>query len=120
MIYRMVSTRWLCGAAIALVLGGCATSSTPLRADALTRQAVDTPDRFLVGLHDSDATSEPEPGEGCRNPMVDPRDRTRLILMRAAEQLGDYEVPAGRYGVGQKELLRLECNTGRSIGIARR
>ena len=103
-----------------LLLGGCATSSTPLRTDAMTRKAVDTPEQFLVGSHGSDETTEPAPGEGCRNPMIDPRDATRLLLVRAQAGLGDYEVPEGRYGVGKKELLRLECSTGRTTGIALR
>ena len=106
--------------AAVIVLGGCATSGTPLHADAMTRQAADTPDHFLVGAHDSAETSEPVPGEGCRNPMVDPRDGTHLLLVRAAAGLGDYEVPEGQYGAGEDELLRLECATGRPVGIAQR
>lgn len=116
----MISHRSLIGAASLLLLSGCATSSTPLRTDATTRLAENTPSYFLVGSHDSDVTTEPAPGEGCRNPMVDPRNGTRLILVRALEGLGDYDVPTGQYGVGKKELLRLECKTGRSTGIARR
>src|SRR4051794_10123761 len=59
-------------------------------------------------------------GAGCRNPMVDPRDGTRLVLRRSLDQRGDYEVPRGRYGVGDLELLRLDCNTGAPIGSVRR
>lgn len=81
--------------------------------------ATDVPEYFLVGTHAGPAVSEPEPGSGCRNPMVDPRDGTRLLLVRSAEGRGDYEVPAGRYGVGKQELLRLECETGRVLGIVR-
>ena len=55
---------------------------------------------------------------GCLNPMVDPRDGTRLTLVNSQEgRIGDYGVPAGRYGVGGKELLRIQCGTGRAIGI---
>lgn len=110
----------LTGAITMLILGGCATSSTPLRTDAMTRQAVDTPDRFLVGSHDGTGLTEPVPGAGCRNPMVDPRDATHLRLVRSQAGLGDYEVPERRYGTGQRELLRLECSTGRATGIVRR
>lgn len=42
------------------------------------RAPSDTPDHFVVGVPNGSATSEPTPGEGCRNPMVDPRDGTRL------------------------------------------
>jgi len=80
----------------------------------------DTPDHFVVGMPKSSATSEPTPGEGCRNPMVEPRDGTRLQLIRSAEGQGDYEAPPGRYGVSERELLRLECDTGRVVGIIKR
>jgi hypothetical protein len=51
--------------------------------------------------------------------MIDPRDHTRLTLIRSAGGVGDYEAPPGRYGVQEGELLRLECATGRVIGIVK-
>jgi hypothetical protein len=58
---------------------------------------------------------------GCRSPLVDPRDQSRLRLIRSAARgethLGDYEVPSGRYGVGTRELLRIDCSTGEPLGI---
>lgn len=59
-------------------------------------------------------------GRACNNPMLDPRDQTRLTLVRSAGGQGDYEVPQGRYGVGSGELLRLECGSGRVIGVVKR
>lgn len=60
-------------------------------------------------------------GQGCRSQVVDPRDGTRLRMVRVGgDGLGDYDAPEGRYGVGPKEVLRLDCNTGRVLGIARR
>jgi hypothetical protein len=41
-------------------------------------------------------------------------------MERAIAPRADYSVPAGRYGVGSNELLRLDCNTGIPIGIVRR
>lgn len=99
-------------------LGGCASSSFGTDADA--RTAGDVPGRFLVGLSGSDAVAEPTPGDACRNPMVDPRDGTRLRLVRSSGTRGDYAVPAGRYGVGGGELLRLDCATGEAVGVVRR
>jgi hypothetical protein len=58
-------------------------------------------------------------GPGCVSPMVDPRDGTEVRFVFSTSY-GDYEVPAGRYGVGAGELLRLDCNTGRVIGLVRR
>lgn len=83
------------------------------------RTPAGVPDHFMVGTHTDAMMTEPAPGEGCRNPMVDPRDGTRLRLVRAAEGQGDYEVPPGRYGVGPRELLRLACSTGQAVGIVR-
>lgn len=107
-----------CPVLLALLLAGCATTSTSRQP--IVAPATDTPERFLVGSHDGPETSEPRPGEGCRNPMVDPRDGSRLLLDRATEGVGDYEVPSGRYGVEAGLLLRLDCATGRALGIVRR
>ena len=64
------------------------------------------------------------PDAGCATRLIDPRDRTRLTLVRSTrrsaspEFLGDYSVePAGRYGVGASSLLRVDCMTGRGLGV---
>lgn len=101
-----------------LLVSGCATTSTLQQP--IVAQPTDVPEQFLVGAHEGSETSAPRPGEGCRNPMVDPRDGTRLVLDRATEGVGDYEVPPGRYGVEVGTLLRLDCGTGRVLGIVRR
>lgn len=101
-----------------LLVTGCAT--TDFAADARLRPGTDLPDQFLVGAHDGAETREAAPGEGCRNPLVDPRDGTRIVLVRSSDERGDYEVPTGRYGVSERELLRIDCGTGRALGIVRR
>ena len=58
-------------------------------------------------------------GPGCLSPMIDPRDRAELRFVFSTSY-GDYEVPPGRYGARANELLRLECNTGRVIGLVPR
>ncbi len=109
--------RWLVVLVLVSLAGACATTGFPL--DRAARPADDVPAGFLVvtpeGLQPPDASSG-----ACRNPMEDPRDETRLRLERSAEGLGDYAVPAGRYGVGAGELLRLDCRTGRVVGIVKR
>ena len=60
------------------------------------------------------------PRPGCATPMVDPRDRTQIRLIRSVAPRGDYTVPEGRYGVGPEELLRLDCTTGAPLGVVRR
>jgi hypothetical protein len=52
--------------------------------------------------------------------MLDPRDGTELHFIRAALGVADYEAPAGHYGLGAKDLLRLECNTGKVLGVVQR
>lgn len=67
-------------------------------------------------------------GIGCRAVLTDPRDDTRLQLFRSTAvegrgpvYVGDYLViPSGRYGVGSGELLRVDCDQQRPMGIVDR
>ena len=112
--------------ALLLSSSACATASAnTYPAGAPVRAAADTPDRFLVGtIPPGGPLSEPRVDGACRNPMVDPRDGTRLTLILSqpgeSGQIGDYQVPEGRYGVRSGELLRLDCGTGRAIGVVPR
>jgi hypothetical protein len=96
-----------------VLLGACAAATTPWTAREL-RAAEDTPPAFVT--EDGEAAVQT-----CRSPMIDPRDQTRLRLVRSAvvggAQRGDYEVPEGKYGVRAGELLRLDCESGESLGI---
>lgn len=83
-----------------------------------TRDALDVPSQFITEDMPLGATTyDTLPGPGCRSPLVDPRDGTRLRLGSSASGVGNYEVPSGRYGVNANERLRIDCNTGRSLGI---
>jgi hypothetical protein len=53
----------------------------------------------------------------CLNPLVDPRDGSRITLVRSSDGLGDYSVASGKYGVGTGQLLRVNCSDGQPIGI---
>lgn len=98
--------------ACAALSGSTYPESSPARA------AQDTPERFVSeDLPPGAAATDTLPMSGCRNPLLDPRDGTRLHMLNAQTRVGDYEVPAGRYGVGRGEALRIECNTGRVLGI---
>ena len=108
-------------AAAALVgAAGCALASSSTAARPV-RAAEDFPARF-EWAHPATRLppADPMAGEGCGSPMVDPRDGANLRLVRAHRVHADYEAPTGRYGVGTGELLRIECNTGRAIGIVAR
>jgi hypothetical protein len=84
------------------------------------RPASDAPARF----EPRNPSLRPAPGDtlagpGCLSPMVDPRDGTEVRFVLSTSY-GEYELPAGRYGARPGELLRLECNTGRVIGLVPR
>ncbi len=104
---------WAATLVMSAVLAGCATGSGG-RLGALSAPA-DAPAQFLV--LDGNGSRPVRPDDGCRNPMVDPRDGARLRLVRSANGQGDYKVPLGRYGVGHDQLLRLDCATGGVVGI---
>jgi hypothetical protein len=110
-------------AGLLLLLGGCSVSSAgTYPAGVPARAASGTPDHFMVGtIEPGGALSEPRQSGACHNPMVDPRDSTRLTLAQSqrgdAGPVGDYRVPDGRYGVTASELLRIDCGSGRAIGV---
>jgi hypothetical protein len=107
MSYRLVPV-------LAFAFGtACAARGT---ASSDVRPADDTPISFIT----EDGVP---PDNECRSPLVDPRDQTRLRLVRSTAigslNRGDYQVPRGRYGVADGELLRIDCETGQAIGIVR-
>jgi hypothetical protein len=86
------------------------------------RPARDLPEQFVIDTSVIPVPLSPE--AGCVRQLLDPRDGTRLTLVRSTrrtvgpEFLGDYSVaPAGHYGVGAESLLRVDCTTGRAMGI---
>lgn len=102
----------------ALMLGCAMGSASTYPASAPARPATDAPPRFVAAVPLAGATApDTVPGPGCHSPMFDPRDGTRIELMVSAGGVADYEVPVGRYGVSRDERLRLDCRTGRVIGI---
>ena len=96
-----------------LPAGACATGArSGMTDDAGLRPARDVPTAFTFETPASTAA--------CQNPAVDPRDGTRLTLVRSGQGRGDYAVPGGRYGAGPAELLRLSCATGAIVGLVPR
>lgn len=104
-------------AGILLLCSACAfggSSTYPI--DGPARAATDIPGQFVTspGAVEADTGRAP----ACRNPMVDPRDGSRIVLVNSqGGKVGDYRVPEGRYGVKPGELLRLNCSTGAVVGI---
>ena len=103
---------------VGLVLVACAADGPEnIRGEGL-HAAVDLPDHFLIS---TDAgTVEPTDDGSCHSPLVDPRTGTNLTMVRSANGMGDYSVPAGQYGLRENELLRITCATGVAVGIVRR
>lgn len=98
-----------------LLFVACATSD--FGSDQSARSPDDAPTQFMVGEFNEETTRDATPGEGCRSPMVDPRDGTRLHLVRSSRDQGDYSVPDRKYGANEGELLRLNCESGEVIGF---
>ena len=118
---RMASPRtWMFAAALGVLASVACSASGPW--ELTPRPARDLPEQFVI---DTSVIPVPlSPDAGCVTRMLDPRDGTRLTLVRSThrtaspEFVGDYAVePAGRYGVGAKSLLRVDCMTGRGLGV---
>jgi hypothetical protein len=107
-------------ASVAVVVTSClaacaSTGGWPTVADASAMS--DTPDHFVVVDAASGATSEPSGEASCRNPLADPRNGARLTLERSNGGFGDYRPDAPRYGLGADQLLRIDCRSGRAVGV---
>jgi hypothetical protein len=105
---------------IAVVLGCVALSAFSWNCSTmeLWRPPMATPDHFLAVEGDGGGSPvEPVADGRCHSPLVDPSDGTRILMVRAENGYGDYVVPDGRYGVGKDDILRIQCSTGRPVGI---
>ena len=107
------------GAAGALV--ACASGGGSM-AGGIVAEAKDLPDHFLVSVTGLAQAEEPKAG-ACRNPLIDARNSTVLNLMRSKDGIGDYQVldaeyaVVPRYGVDSRHYLRVDCATGKALGI---
>ena len=105
---------------LATLAVACATTSTfspatPMRAGRDLPARFDPPPGF-ERVQPADTLA----GSACLNGLRNPDDGTTLRMVRSSDTLADYEVPAERYGVEATELLRVECNSGRPVGIVKR
>ncbi len=107
---------------IAAVLSACATGPGSM-SGSIVAEVRDVPDHFMVLVSGLSQRAEPKAGEGCRNPLVDPRDGTTLNLVRSKGEVGDYQVLGesfalgDRYGVDSRHYLRIDCATGKALGL---
>jgi hypothetical protein len=109
-----------CLTVLVLLAGGGSACASRNSRDFVPRPATGAPEQFVV-------VGQPG-GQGCRSPLADPRDDTRLQLFRSTavegrtpRYVGDYVVtPSDRYGVGPRQLLRVDCDHQRAMGIVDR
>ncbi len=102
---------------VALLLAACGV--TPKWLEITSRPATGVPEHF-----DAPHAGPGEP-TACTSPLRDPRDGTELVMLRSSNEaghlIGDYTVaPAGQYGVGENEALRVDCRTWRAVGVVPR
>ena len=103
--------------AVIVAAAGCASASRGFPSDDVARQASDTPDRFVADAGAPAATSSTA---ACQSPITDPRTGAKLRFVRTQPGRGDYEVAAGQYGARAGELLRIDCNTLKAVGLVPR
>lgn len=99
--------------AMPLTLAACA--STP-GASARLQPGTDLPVQFQVADADGSLRA-PRAGEGCRNPVIDPRSQVRLVLQQSRDGWGDYQLPEGAYEARAGQWLRVNCATGKPLGL---
>ena len=118
----MKVTGFLAAASAVVALAGCASSRGSMEGPVVA-EAKNLPDHFMVAVTGIAQKEEPKSGEGCRNPMVDPRNGAPLNLVRSNNGTGDYQVLGleyqleSTYGVDSRHLLRIDCATGKALGI---
>lgn len=110
--------------ALLLALAACASSKGNDMSGPVVGAVLDAPDHFMVAGSGIGKARDPKPEEGCRNPMVDPRDKTVLELRRSANGVGDYRpaagdggIASGKYGMSSRDLIRIDCATGKALGL---
>jgi hypothetical protein len=112
-----------------LALPGCTTGKNDMSRP-IVGVPLNMPDHFMVVVSGIASVEEPKPGEGCKSPLADPRGKTvktLLTLKRSADGKGDYVVETmgdessgidGKaYGLTSRQLLRIDCATGKALGI---
>jgi hypothetical protein len=113
---RTMRARVLAGMLILAASGGCSTMKDALKTtpENIERPAAGTPGTFVRedGLPNLSTT--------CMATLLDQQDKSTVQLVRTVRSgQGDYRVAAGKYGVGDNELLRVDCATARPVGIVR-
>ncbi|MBB1060829.1 hypothetical protein [Marilutibacter spongiae] len=97
----------------ATLMAACVSTTPPAPANLGPLHGM--PPQFQV-LDRSTGSAHAASGPDCQSPLVDPRDGTRLVLMRSNNGAGDYRPDSIRYGLTISQLLRVDCHSGRPLG----
>lgn len=114
---RLRSLAPVAAMAVVALVAACAGGEPPaFPPDTAAQPASNAPGVFVLA---PGASLEPL---SCRTPLLDPRRDIELRMVRSqGARRADYEVvPAGSYGVGTEELLRIDCQSLEPIGIVPR
>lgn len=96
-------------------LSGCGSSNASTDADQeVLRPPSDAPESF------SAVFATPVGSKDCQSRLVDPVDQVELVLIKSFDGVGDYLVPLGKYRMASDELLRINCRTGKVIGVVKK
>ena len=93
---------------------GCASTTNSGSQSIIIREAENTPEAFVP----REGVSFDE--NSCKSPMIDPRDSTEIIMVSASNGQGTYSAPQGKYGLKKGEFLRLNCSSGKVIGVVKK
>ena len=98
-----------------ICLSGCGSSGPATEADSeILRAPSDAPESF------SAVFATPVGSKDCQSRLVDPVDQVELVLIKSFDGVGDYLVPLGKYRMASDELLRINCRTGKVIGVVKK
>ena len=109
------TTRAVLGVAAMIVAAGCGSAPRRFPPDSEIRPRAALPASFAV--LEAGTPRPARPGEGCRSPLFDAASGATLFLERSTGGRGDYSNLDGRLHLAAGELVRVECATGRTLGV---
>lgn len=109
---------------LAAAAGACRTGAASFPAGQVTPAPATVPPRLIAeSAAPLSGVAPAESKAACRNPMFDPTDNAPLQLTGSGlvegVLQGDYVVPEGHYGLPSGSRLRVDCATGRVLGVVR-
>ena len=115
----------VCLTTATLALGACRSSVPAFPGGTMSPAPSNVPAQLIgESAAPPSGVAAPDSVKYCRNPLFDPTDNTPLTLTGSGTvggvQQGDYAVPDGKYGLPAGSRLRVNCATGRVLGVINR